>query len=94
MSYTTNTHDKMIKVGDVYYLCLQGVWFMSPNPQGPWTTSTSVPQAIYTIPPSSPIYNVTYVTQTANPDGSSSSQLHSRLFRRVHPGCRHRSYHC
>jgi hypothetical protein len=70
MSYATNTQDKVIKVGDVYYLCLQGVWFMSPNPQGPWTTCTSVPQEIYTIPPSSPVYNVTYVTQTANSDGT------------------------
>jgi len=70
ISYATNTQDKVIKVGDVYYLCLQGVWFMSPNPQGPWTTCTSVPQEIYTIPPSSPVYNVTYVTQTANPDGT------------------------
>jgi hypothetical protein len=70
MEYATNTHDRVIKVGDVYYLCLQGVWFMSPNPQGPWTTCTSVPQEIYTIPSSSPVYNVTYVTQTANPDGT------------------------
>jgi hypothetical protein len=70
MAYATNTQDKVIKVGDVYYLCLQGVWFMSPNPQGPWTTATSVPQEIYTIPPSSPVYNVTYVTQTAEPDGT------------------------
>jgi hypothetical protein len=70
MEYATNSHDKVIKVGDVYYLCMQGVWFMSPNSQGPWTTCTSVPQEIYTIPPSSPVYNVTYVTQTANPDGT------------------------
>src|SRR5881227_84091 len=70
MSYATNTQDKVIKVGDVYYLCLQGVWFMSPNPQGPWTTAKSVPQEIYTIPPSSPVYNVTYVTQSTNPDGT------------------------
>src|SRR5213082_1137399 len=70
LQYATNTADKVIKVGDVYYLCLQGVWFMSPNPSGPWTTATSVPQEIYTIPPSSPVYNVTYVTQTANPDGT------------------------
>src|SRR5436190_8366053 len=70
MAYATNTPDKVIKVGDVYYLCLQSVWFMSPNSQGPWTTCTSVPQEIYTIPPSSPVYNVTYVTQTANPDGA------------------------
>jgi hypothetical protein len=70
MSYATNTQDKVIKLGDVYYLCLQGVWFMSPNPNEPWTTCTSVPKEIYTIPPSSPVYNVTYVTQTANPDGT------------------------
>ena len=70
MSYATNTQDKVIKVGDLYYLCLQGFWFMSPNPQGPWTTCKSVPQEIYTIPPSSPVYNVTYVTQAENPDGT------------------------
>jgi hypothetical protein len=73
MEYATNTTDKVIKVGDVYYLCLQGVWFMSPNPTGPWTTCTSVPQEIYTIPSSSPVYNVTYVTQTGNPDGTVTS---------------------
>jgi hypothetical protein len=77
MSYATNTQDKVIKLGDVFYLCLQGVWFMSPNPQGPWTTCTSVPQEIYTIPPSSPVYNVTYVTQTANPDGTVQSSYTS-----------------
>src|SRR5262249_34484087 len=73
MEYATNTSDKVIKDGDVYYLCLQGVWFMSPNAQGQWTTATSVPQESYTIPPSSPVYNVTYVTQTANPDGTVQS---------------------
>src|SRR5437762_9968474 len=70
MEYATNTSDKVIKVGNVFYLCLQGVWFMSPNPAGPWTTCMSVPQEIYTIPSSSPVYNVTYVTQAANPDGT------------------------
>jgi hypothetical protein len=70
LSYATNTADKVIKVGDVYYLCLQGVWFMSPNAQGPWTTAGSVPQVIYTIPPSSPVYNVTYVTQTTTSSGT------------------------
>src|SRR2546423_4481822 len=70
MEYATNTTNKVIKVGDVYYLCLQGVWFMSPNATGPWTACTSVPQEIYTIPSSSPVYNVTYFTQTGNPDGT------------------------
>ena len=73
MEYATNTTDKVIKVGDIYYLCLQGVWFMSPNPTGPWTTCTSVPKEIYTIPSSSPVYNVTHVTQTGNSDGTVTS---------------------
>jgi hypothetical protein len=63
LSYATNTQDKVIRVGDAYYLCLQGVWFLSTAPQGPWAVASSVPQVIYTIPPSSPVYNVTYVTQ-------------------------------
>jgi len=70
MQYATNTADKVIQVGDVYYLCLQGVWFMSTTAQGPWTAASSVPQQIYTIPPSSPVYNVTYVTQTTTSDGN------------------------
>jgi len=73
LQYATNTQDKVIQVGDVYYLCLQGVWFMSATPQGPWTTASSVPQVIYTIPPSSPVYNVTYVTQVTTSDGNVQS---------------------
>jgi hypothetical protein len=73
LSYAANTPDKVIKVGDVYYLCLQGVWFLSRAPQGPWQTAPSVPQVIYTIPPSSPVYNVTYVTQTTTPSGNVQS---------------------
>jgi hypothetical protein len=64
MQYATNTQDKVIKAGDMYYLCFQAVWFISTTPNGPWKTADSVPDEIYTIPPSSPVYNVTYVTQT------------------------------
>ncbi len=71
--YATNTQDKVIRVGDVYYLCLQGVWFLSTTPQGPWTVASSIPQVIYTIPPSSPVYNVTYVTQVTVSSGSVQS---------------------
>jgi hypothetical protein len=73
MSYATNTPNKVIKTGDLYYMCFQGVWFMSTSPTGPWQTATSVPSEIYTIPPSSPVYNVTYVTQTTLPDGNVQS---------------------
>jgi len=67
--YATNTADKVIRLNNAYYLCKQGIWFTSSTPNGPWTTATSVPNEIYTIPPSSPVYNVTYVTQNATPDG-------------------------
>ena len=64
LGYAANTQDKVIKTGDLYYLCFQGVWFMSTALDGPWQTANSVPKEIYIIPPSSPVYNVTYVTQT------------------------------
>jgi uncharacterized membrane protein YgcG len=73
LSYATNTPDKVIQVGTDYYLCLQGVWFVAATAQGPWTTASSVPQVIYTIPPSSPVYNVTYVTQETTGTGSIQS---------------------
>ena len=44
----------VIRVGESYYLCVQGVWFVSPSPSGPWEVATSVPAEIYEIPPSSP----------------------------------------
>ena len=64
MSYATNTPNKVIQVGPEYYVVYQGIWFVAPSPTGPWQTAPEVPQVIYTIPPSSPMYNVTYVTQS------------------------------
>ncbi|HEY5973429.1 MAG TPA: hypothetical protein VIU41_01685 [Geobacteraceae bacterium] len=61
MAYAKNTQEKVIQVGDMYYLCFQGVWFRSISPTGPWKTADSVPAEIYTIPPESPVHNVTYV---------------------------------
>ena len=58
----TNTDKEIIKVGDLYYLCFQGVWFMSRTPTGPWEVTGSVPKEIYEIPISSPAHHVTYVT--------------------------------
>ena len=66
LQYATNTQEKVIKYGDVYYMCLQGVWFTSNAAAGPWKTADVVPEEIYKIPPSSPVHNVTYVT-VANP---------------------------
>jgi hypothetical protein len=62
VSRAVNTDKQIIKVGDLYYLCFQGVWFMSKTPTGPWEVTASVPKDIYEIPTSSPAHNVTYVT--------------------------------
>jgi hypothetical protein len=64
MQYASNTQEKVIKVGDLYYLCFQAVWFVSTSPAGPWKTADSIPKVIYAIPPGSPVYNVTYVYVT------------------------------
>lgn len=69
LSYATNTAEKVIKIGDLYYLCFQGIWFKSTTPQGPWKTAESVPKEIYSIPPSCPVHNVTYVQQTTTESG-------------------------
>jgi hypothetical protein len=62
VSRAVNTDKDIIKVGDLYYMCFQGVWFVSRTPGGPWEVTGSVPQVIYDIPVSSPAHHVTYVT--------------------------------
>lgn len=57
-----NTDKDIIKVGDLYYMCFQGVWFVSKSASGPWEVTSEVPKSIYEIPASSPSHNVTYVT--------------------------------
>jgi len=57
-----NTDKDIIKVGNDYYLCYEGIWFKGVSPTGPWEVATAVPQAIYAIPISSPAHHVTYVT--------------------------------
>jgi hypothetical protein len=80
LQYASNTQEKVIKVGDMYYLCFQAVWFMSVKPNGPWKVTDSVPTEIYTIPPSSPVYNITYVTQTNVTDTTVESSTTAGYF--------------
>jgi len=61
VSYAVNTPDSVLKVDGGYYCCNQGVWYQSTAPAGPWIVCVSVPGAIYTIPPSCPVYPVKYV---------------------------------
>ncbi|HTZ46556.1 MAG TPA: hypothetical protein VMH20_03145 [Verrucomicrobiae bacterium] len=61
MTYAVNSATPVIYVpSGSFYACQGAVWFEGSSPTGPWTVATSVPDIIYTIPASSPIYNVTY----------------------------------
>ena len=62
LSYVVNSAEPVIEVApDAFYAVTAGVWFTSRALTGPWTVATSVPDVIYTIPPASPLYYVTYV---------------------------------
>ena len=62
LEYAVNSETPIIRVdGETYYALQDGVWFQSPSFDGPWALSTAVPDAIYQIPPSSPLHYVTYV---------------------------------
>jgi len=62
LAYARNSATPVIRVADdSYYAVDSGVWFVSASPLGPWAVATTVPDAIYAIPASSPIYYVTYV---------------------------------
>jgi hypothetical protein len=62
LSYAVNTPTPVIEVArDRLYAVAEGVWFVAANPNGPWRVADTVPEAIYGIPPSSPLHYVTYV---------------------------------
>ena len=64
-----NSPEDVLQVKDEYYLCHEeGVWFVSTTPNGPWRVAEKIPAEIYTIPPSSPAYNTTYVTVQQDDD--------------------------
>lgn len=65
-----NTNADIIKYNDSYYMCYQGVWFQAGSPHGPWFVAENVPDAIYTIPPSSPLYHDTFVKEVEDESNS------------------------
>ena len=62
LQYVVNASTPVIMTGPyAYYACQSGIWFSSPSVNGPWTVAAWVPSSIYSIPPSSPLYYLTYV---------------------------------
>jgi hypothetical protein len=61
LTYAVNTSFEVIGADGRFYLCYQGAWFVDTTPNGPWALAETIPAVIYTIPPASPLYNVTFV---------------------------------
>ncbi len=62
LQYVVNASTPIIVTGPhAYYMCQSGIWFTSSAMTGPWIVAAWVPPSIYTIPPSSPLYYLTYV---------------------------------
>jgi hypothetical protein len=62
LNYAANTPVPVIELDPSrYYAVSAGVWFVAEQPTGPWVLADVVPEAIYAIPPSSPLHYVTYV---------------------------------
>jgi len=62
LSYVVNSGTPILKLDEhSWYACQNGIWFTASSLVGPWTVAASVPPAIYSIPPSSPLHYLTYV---------------------------------
>src|SRR5262245_13151747 len=60
--YVLNSPTPIINTSvDSYYALRGGVWFSATSLGGPWYVAALVPPIIYTIPPTSPLYYVTFV---------------------------------
>jgi hypothetical protein len=70
MSYAVNTDVPVVKLNNKYYACSNGAWYESDSAEGNWDVCTKVPEEIYTIPPSCPIYNATFVKVYDSDDDS------------------------
>ncbi len=70
LQYVLNASVPIIETGPgAFYAVQNGVWFDAGAPTGPWLVAASVPAEIYAIPPSSPLYYVTFVqVYGATPD--------------------------
>jgi hypothetical protein len=62
LQYVVNSPTPIIRVdSNTYYALRAGVWFTAPSLSGSWVVAAAVPTVVYTIPPNSPLYYVTFV---------------------------------
>lgn len=61
-----NTPFAVIQHNNAFYLNYEAAWYRSDSPEGPWKAARVIPDGIYDIPPSDPLYYVTYVRPAGN----------------------------
>ncbi len=62
VEYAVNTASQVLAINGRYYAVDNAVWFTSAKATGPWVVADEIPnEEIQKIPPSSPVYNTTYV---------------------------------
>jgi hypothetical protein len=62
LQYAVNTATPVIRIDSSHYYAVENaVWFVGAAPVGPWAVATTVPAAIYAIPPSAALHYITYV---------------------------------
>jgi len=80
-----NSPNDILLIGNTYYLCDSAVWYVSTVADGPWVVADEIPSVIYSIPPSSPAYHVTYVEVEESDDLTVSTSYTSGYYG-VHVG--------
>ncbi len=62
VAYAVNTSAQVLEIRSKFYVVDNGIWFVSNKAKGPWGVADTIPaDDISKIPPSSPVYNTTYV---------------------------------
>jgi hypothetical protein len=61
MQYAINADTPVVLAGGQYYACAGAAWYVAYEPTGPWALADSIPDEIYTLPPSNPTYNCRFV---------------------------------
>ena len=61
LHYGVNTATPVILADDLFYACEGAAWYVSAGATGPWALADSIPDEIYSMPPSSPVYNCRFV---------------------------------
>lgn len=61
IEYIVNTPTPVLRLNGEYYMVTDGIWYYSDMCTGPWFVAFDVPVEFYSIPPSCPLYYITYV---------------------------------